>query len=515
MDTNVIKRAVISVYDKTGVVELARALKNVGAEILSTGGTAKLLSENGVEVTSISDFTGFAEIMGGRVKTLHPKIHGGILGKRSDEGHVRQMEENGIKPIDMVVINLYPFEQTVGKKGVTEEEAIENIDIGGPSMIRSAAKNFTDVAVITDPADYPATIKAVKENGGLPLETRRLLAVKAFGRTSEYDSAIHGYLSGSKGAEGGELPNTLTLEYNKVASMRYGENPHQSAAFFVKAKDIIYTGANQLHGKKLSYNNIVDVDAALQHVREYEKTACVIIKHTNSCGTALDDDQTEAYKKALACDPLSAFGGIVGFNRKLTTKTAGEVSKLFVEAIVAPDYEEEALAVLKKKKNLRIIKPENFYQSDSITLKSVTGGLMVQGPDNITLREEELKIVTKRKPTEEEMKSLKFAWTVAKHVKSNAIVYVRGESTVGIGAGQMSRVDSSRIAGLKAQSELKGCVMASDAFFPFRDGIDAAGEKGIAAIIQPGGSVRDGEVIKAADEFGMAMVFTGIRHFRH
>ena len=510
MDVRNIKRAIISVSDKSGVVELARALKESGAEILSTGGTAKLLVENSIEVTKVSDFTGFPEILDGRVKTLHPKIHGGILARRSDNAHIKQMEEHGIRPIDMVVINLYPFEATVAKEGVSEQDAVENIDIGGPSMIRSAAKNFADVAVVTDPTDYPEIISDLKHSGGLTLEKRKVLSIKAFGRTSQYDRAIHKHFS-----EKSIIDDTLTAGLTKVSDLRYGENPHQSAAFFVKTKDEIYTGENQLHGKELSYNNIVDLDAALQHVREYDQTACVIIKHTNSCGVALDDDQATAYKKALSCDALSAFGGIIGFNRPVTADTAKELSKLFLEAIIAPDYDEEALAILKKKKNLRLIKPKNFALQQHDYIKYVVGGVLKQSPDDVTLDEKTLKVVSKRQPSKEEMESMKFAWTVAKHVKSNAIIYAKDGITVGIGAGQMSRVDSSKIAASKAQSPVKGCVMASDAFFPFRDGIDAAGKAGITAVIQPGGSVRDEEVIAAADEYDMAMVFTGIRHFRH
>lgn len=509
MDVKNIKRAIISVSDKTGVVELARALKDKGAEILSTGGTAKLLVDNSVEVTKVSDFTGFPEILDGRVKTLHPKIHGGILARRSDDAHVKQMEEHGIEPIDMVVINLYPFEETIAKEGVTELDAVENIDIGGPSMIRSAAKNFADVAVVTDPDDYTEIIAELKDSGGLTLEKRKALSIKAFGRTSEYDRAIHEHFSG------GGIPERFSSDFRKIKELRYGENPHQSAAFFVRTEDEIYTGENQLHGKELSYNNIVDLDAALQHVREYDRTACVIIKHTNPCGVALDDNQAEAYKKALSCDPLSAFGGIIGFNRPVTSDTARELSKLFLEAVIAPDYDEEALTILKKKKNLRLIKPKNFGLQSHDYIKYVIGGLLYQSPDDITLDEKTLKVVSKRQPTPQEMEAMKFAWTVAKHVKSNAIIYAKDGVTVGIGAGQMSRVDSSRIAISKAQSPVKGCVMASDAFFPFRDGIDAAGKEGVTAVIQPGGSVRDEEIIAAANEYDMAMVFTGIRHFRH
>ncbi len=517
MESLKIKRAIISVSDKTDLLPLARALREADIEILSTGGTAKALTEGGVQVTKVSDYTGFPEIMGGRVKTLHPKIHGGILSRRTDDD-LKEMADNQIEPIDMVVINLYPFGQTVARDGVTEEEAVENIDIGGPCMIRAAAKNFRHVAVVTDPADYPAVIEAVK-GGGISRDERRRLSYKAFAKTSAYDSAIHRYLSkgkrGAKPASKEDAPDKFSLEYKKIAAMRYGENPHQTAALYVKCHDKVYTGKNQLQGKELSYNNIVDVSAAMELAREFDKPCAVIIKHTNPCGVAVDDDQTAAYLKALECDPASAFGGIMAFNRPLKGSTAKEISKLFAEAIIAPDYEDEALAVLKKKKNLRIIKPEDFSLEEEYIIKKVVGGLLVQSTDDVTLDEETLKVVSKRPPTAEEMDAMKFAWTVAKHVKSNAIVYARDGRTVGVGAGQMSRIDSAKIAGEKAQSPIKGCVMSSDAFFPFRDGIDAAGKAGITAVIQPGGSVRDEEVIQAADEYGMAMVFTGIRHFRH
>ncbi len=507
-----IARAIVSVSDKSGITELAKALENAGAEILSTGGTAKLLLDNGIKVTKVSDFTGFPEILDGRVKTLNPKIYGGILARRSDKKHLQEMKNNGIKPIDMVVVNLYPFEATVAQKGVTDEEAIENIDIGGPCMIRASAKNHADVAVVTDPADYPAIIKAVSENGGLADDERRNLATKAFAKTSAYDAAINSYLT--NGNDEG-ITDSLSIKMRKVSDMRYGENPHQSAAFYVEKTDELYTGENQLHGKELSYNNIVDLDAALQHVREYSIPACVIIKHTNPCGTAIDNDQTKAYIKARECDPVSAFGSVIGFNRPVSEATAKELKPLFVEAVIAPDFEPGALAILQKKKNIRLIKPKNFNLPNSNVIKHVAGGLLVQGPDNITFDQNSLKVVSKRQPTDTEMDAMKFAWTVAKHVKSNAIIYARDGRTIGVGAGQMSRVDSSKIAVSKAQNPIEGCVMASDAFFPFRDGIDAAGKVGITAVIQPGGSVRDEEIIAAADEYGMAMVFTGIRHFRH
>ncbi|MBI3581541.1 MAG: bifunctional phosphoribosylaminoimidazolecarboxamide formyltransferase/IMP cyclohydrolase [Nitrospinae bacterium] len=507
METKKIKRALISVSDKTGVLELARALNDAGVEIISTGGTAKLLADNGVAVVKISDHTGHPEILGGRVKTLHPKIHGGILGVRDDKSHMAEMEKHGIKPIDLVVVNLYPFEQTVAKAGVTDAEAIENIDIGGPSMIRSAAKNHRDVVVLVDPADYQEVVQALKSGEGTTYEQRRKFSLKAFARTSAYDKAIADYMGG-----GGE---SLKFDLKKASSLRYGENPHQTAAFYAPGEDLIYTGANQLHGKELSYNNILDVSAAVMLAREFKQTCAVIIKHTNPCGVATDPDQLAAYKKAHACDAVSAFGSVLSFNTKLTAQTAEEIGKTFVEAVVAPDYEERAVEILRQKKNIRIIKPGDFWLAESLQVKSVLGGMLAQSPDGILLNEGELRVVSKRKPTDKETEDMRFAYAVAKHVKSNAIIYARDGRTVGIGAGQMSRVDSSKIAVSKAQSPVKGCVMASDAFFPFRDGIDAAGKEGITAVISPGGSVRDEEVIAAADEYGMAMVFTGVRHFRH
>ncbi len=491
------------------MLELAQALNKAGIEILSTGGTAKMLSDNGIPVVKISDYTGHPEIMEGRVKSLHPKVHGGILARRSDKGHMDDMAKHNIKPIDLVVVNLYPFEQTVAKSGVSDADAIENIDIGGPSMIRSAAKNHEDVAVVVDTTDYPEIINAIQNGIGTSYEQRRRLATKAFDRTSAYDRAIHAYLSSAT------QPDMLKLEYRKVSPLRYGENPHQTASFFTTAKDMVYTGENQLHGKELSYNNILDISAALQLAREFSDSCAVIIKHTNPCGVAIDANQLTAYKKAYACDTASAFGSVLAFNKKLTAETAEEIGKTFVEAVIAPDYEDKAIEILKQKKNIRIIRPKGFYLPETDVIKTVIGGLLVQSPDNILLDEANLRVVSKRQPTPEEMADMRFAWTVAKHVKSNAIIFARDGQTVGIGAGQMSRVDSSKIAVSKAQSPVKGCAMSSDAFFPFRDGIDAAGEVGITAVICPGGSVRDDEVIAAADQYGMAMVFTGIRHFRH
>ncbi len=510
MTTKKIERALLSVSDKTGLLDLARALNEAGVEILSTGGTAKTLTDNGIPVVAVSDHTGSPEIMDGRVKTLHPKIHGGILGRRSEPSHMEAMKQHGIKPIDMVVVNLYPFEQTIAKEGVADAEAIENIDIGGPSMIRSSAKNHEDVVVVVDPSDYPAIIDAVRAGREITIQERRTLAAKAYARTSAYDQAITAYLSGAK------RPDAFKLEAKKFQELRYGENPHQTAAFYAAPEDTVYTGGNQLWGKELSYNNILDISAALGLTREFTKGhSAVIIKHTNPCGVAVDGDQLAAYKKAYACDTVSAFGSILGFNTTLTAATAEEIGKTFVEAVVAPDYEPAALEILKSKKNIRIIKPKNFGTPYTTYIRSVIGGILVQGVDDKLLDEKSLRVVSKRQPTAKEMEDMLFAWTVAKHVKSNAIVFARDGMTVGVGAGQMSRVDSSKIAVSKAQSPVKGCVMSSDAFFPFRDGIDAAGKEGITAVISPGGSVRDEEVIAAADEFGMAMVFTGMRHFYH
>ncbi len=510
MKNKKIERAILSVSDKTGLIDLARALRDAGVEILSTGGTAKSLSDAGIPVVAVSDHTGSPEIMDGRVKTLHPKIHGGILGRRGVPAHMEAMKQNGIKPIDMVVVNLYPFEQTIAKAGVPDEEAIGNIDIGGPSMIRSSAKNHEDVVIVVDPADYPMIIDAIRAGREITLAERRALAAKAFARTSAYDNAITTYLSGAK------QPDSLKLEYKKIQELRYGENPHQNAGFYTTAEDTIYTGENQLWGKELSYNNILDISAALGLTREFKKGhSAIIIKHTNPCGAAVDADQLTAYKKAYACDTASAFGSILGFNSTLTAATAEEIGKTFVEAVVAPDYEPKALEILKSKKNIRIIQPKNFQTPYATYIRSVIGGLLVQGVDNQLLDEKNLRVVSKRQPTPKEMEDLLFAWTVAKHVKSNAIIFVRDGVTVGVGAGQMSRVDSTKIAVSKAQSPVKGCVMSSDAFFPFRDGIDAAGKEGISAVISPGGSMRDEEVIAAADEHGMAMVFTGMRHFYH
>ena len=516
-----ITRALISVSDKTGIVEFSKELARSKVEILSTGGTAKLLRDAGLEVMDVSQFTGFPEMLDGRVKTLHPKVHGGLLGMRSNPAHVAKMKEYGIEPIDMVVVNLYPFEATVEKEGCTMEEAIENIDIGGPTMLRSAAKNYPDVTVIVDHADYRRVLAEMTENGGaVGVKTNFNLAVKVFQHTAAYDGAISNYLGARLGEKIEEYPATFTLQVKKVQDLRYGENPHQSAAFYLEksVREPSVANAVQLQGKELSFNNIIDLDGAIETVKEFhDQAAAVIIKHTNPCGVALAMTPLDAYLKARECDPVSAFGGIVGFNRIVDGAAAKELSSTFLEAIVAPGYTEEALEIFKAKKNVRVMQVPILTGSEQegYDLKKVVGGLLIQGRDLGIVRAANCRVVTARKPSANELAALDFAWKVCKHVKSNAIVFTNREQTVGIGAGQMSRVDSSRIAVQKAQLPTKGTVLASDAFFPFRDGVDAAAEAGVTAIIQPGGSIRDEEVIRAADEHGMAMVFTGMRHFRH
>ncbi len=520
----IIKRALISVSDKTGVVEFATALDSFGVQILSTGGTAKLLQESGIQVTEVGDYTGFPEMLDGRVKTLHPKIHGGILSRRDLPSHVAAAGDAGIPPIDLVVVNLYPFQATVAKDDCTLAEAIENIDIGGPTMVRAAAKNYQHVAVVTDAGDYPALAGELKASGGkLSPATRFRLAVKAFSHTAEYDGAISNYLT-SIDAEGGRqaFPERLNLQFAKAQAMRYGENPHQQAAFYVAPgeKEASIATARQLQGKELSYNNIADADAALECVKQFDSApACVIVKHANPCGVAYGKNLLEAYDRAYQTDPESAFGGIIAFNGELDGETAKAiVERQFVEVIIAPKVSAAASEFVAAKKNVRLLECGRWPATPGkrLDFKRVTGGLLVQEADLALYNE--LKVVTKRAPTEAEMADLLFAWRVAKFVKSNAIVYAKGNMTIGVGAGQMSRVNSARIAAIKAEHaglEVRGSVMASDAFFPFRDGIDSAGEAGIAAVIQPGGSMRDEEVIAAADERGMAMVLTGMRHFRH
>lgn len=515
-----IQRAILSVTDKSGLVEFARRLSSLGVELVSTGGTAKLLRESGVAVKDISELTGFPEMLDGRVKTLHPKVHGGILHRRENPVHRSAVAEHGIQPIDMVVVNLYAFEKTSAKPGVQFEELIENIDIGGPSMIRSAAKNFQDVAVVTSPADYTSIAEEMASHGGeLSQQTRWRLAQKAFATTAAYDSAIASTLEKVSANGHFELPSaegfpqTLRLSFQKTLDLRYGENPHQKAAMYSDGSATGVANGRQLQGKELSYNNIVDLQAAWELAQEFSEPVCTIIKHTNPCGTATGKTLLEAYKKALECDPVSAFGGVIGVNRPVDQAAAEEMAKLFVEAIAAPAFDEAAKAKFATKKNLRLV--EITHAQQNWVLKNVSGGILLQDNDLRQLEESDLKVVTKRAPSPEEKRALLFGWKVCKHVKSNAIVYVRDGQSVGIGAGQMSRVDSCKIGAMKAVLPLKGTVAASDAFFPFPDGVEEIGKAGATAIIQPGGSVRDQEVIEAADRLGLAMVFTGVRHFRH
>lgn len=551
-----IRRALISVSDKTGIVDFARELKRFDVEIISTGGTAAVLREAGIEVRDVSEVTGFPEMMDGRVKTLHPKIHGGLLAIRENPTHQSAMSEHRIEPIDMVVVNLYPFEETIKRSGVTLAEAIEQIDIGGPAMIRSAAKNSHDVTVVVLPADYTRVLDEMRKNAGsLSRATRRSLAREAFGQTSKYDMIVFAYLTGafdrgdiqtkgiqvragggssgsstfpitdSAGAGRAEFlkaieefkspPDAATFTMKRSVNLRYGENPHQSAALFDTGARVGIALAEVLSGKEMSFNNYVDADAAWQLVCDFDELACAIIKHTNPAGVALATSAEEAYRRALASDPTSAFGGIVSFNRKVDEAAARGVIEIFTEVVIAPDYDEQALAVLRTKKNLRVLQAVAPENTEGLEYKQITGGMLVQTRDTHKLKRGDLKFVSTREPTEGEIRDLMFAWTVCKHTKSNAIVYARAGQTVGVGAGQMSRVDSVKIGAMRAQLPLQGSVVASDAFFPFRDGIDEAAKHGITAVIQPGGSMRDAEVTAAADEHGLAMVFTGIRHFKH
>jgi phosphoribosylaminoimidazolecarboxamide formyltransferase/IMP cyclohydrolase len=516
-----LKRALVSVSDKSGVADFARALAALGVTILSTGGTAKLLEKEGVPVTEVSAHTGFPEMLDGRVKTLHPKIHGGILARRDSREQMKAIESAGIAPIDLVVVNLYPFQATVADPDCRLEDAIENIDIGGPAMLRSAAKNHAGVAVVVDPADYAKVLEELRAHGEVSAATRFALAKKVFAHTAAYDGAIANYLS-SLGADGrrGAWPGVLNLQFEKLQDMRYGENPHQTAAFYRDALPVAggIAGYHQLQGKELSYNNVADADAAWECVKSFAEPACVIVKHANPCGVATAPSLLAAYEKAFKTDPTSAFGGIIAFNRALDRAAAAGVAQQFAEVIIAPRIEPDAQMELAKKSNLRILQVPLAHGSNALELKRVGGGLLVQSSDAHVLERAAFKAVTKNKPTDEQVADLLFAWRVAKFVKSNAIVFARGGMTLGVGAGQMSRIDSARIASIKAQNaglELKGSVAASDAFFPFRDGLDALADAGAVAVIQPGGSVRDDEVIAAADERGVAMVFTGVRHFRH
>ena len=520
------RRALLSVSDKSGILEFAKALTELGFEILSTGGTAKALRETGLKVTDVAAYTGSPEILDGRVKTLHPKIHGGLLGRRQDPGHVAEMAAQGIPPIDLVAVNLYPFEAIIQKSGRAFEEAIENIDIGGPSMLRSAAKNHANVIVVVDPADYPRVVDALR-TGGVSPHMRLDLAHKVFQHTARYDGTISGYLEAQRTGSTAKFPSLLTLQFEKVTTLRYGENPHQQGAFYreLSGHEAAVARGQQLHGKEMSYNNFLDANSALELVKEFGasgvKIAVAIVKHNNPCGAATGDTARDAYMRARDTDPISAFGGVVAFNTMVDLTTAKELTGTFLEVVVAPGFDAAALVELKRKKDLRLLEvgplhPEGRGALDLLDMKKIVGGLILQDRDLGSISDmRALKVVSKRPPTDEEYDAFAFGWKVCKHVKSNAIVFARHNRTIGIGAGQMSRVDSVKLATMKAVSSLAGCIMASDAFFPFRDGIDAAAQAGITAVIQPGGSIRDQEVVQAADEHNMAMVLTGMRHFRH
>jgi phosphoribosylaminoimidazolecarboxamide formyltransferase/IMP cyclohydrolase len=535
----------ISVSDKTKIVELATVLKSFDVEIVSTGGTAKTLRENNIDVTEVAEITGFPEMMDGRVKTLHPKIHGAFLALRDNPDHLEAMKTHDIRPIDLVVVNLYPFEETIARTGVSLAEAVENIDIGGPAMIRSASKNWRDVAVVTDARLYEDVVRELKETGGsLSLKTRQRLAALAYTRTASYDLAISSYLARQlstadleflepfnplgnlvfiepeedEGEIGSAFADYASIELAKTVDLRYGENPHQQAALYETSEPGGIARAEQLHGKEMSFNNYVDAEAAWNLVCDFDERVCAVIKHTNPSGVGVGETNEAAYRRALATDPISAFGGIVAFNRAVDAEVAASVNEIFTEVVVAPDFDEEALAIFQKKKNLRVLRVEKSANSASLEYKQISGGFLVQDRDTLKISAADLKFVTKRQPTEAEIRALLFAWKVCKHVKSNAIVFAGEDQTVGVGAGQMNRVDSVRIAAARAERfnlPLANSVLASDAFFPFRDNIDEAAKFGIAAVIQPGGSVKDEEVIRAADEHGLAMVFTGARHFKH
>jgi len=512
-------KAIISVSDKTGVVDFARGLAELGFEVYSTGGTHKALAQAGVAVTSVSKLTGFPEILDGRVKTLHPAVHGGILARRDQPSHLEELAKSGIAAIDLVAVNLYPFVATVTRPGVSLDDALENIDIGGPTMIRAAAKNFPHVLVVVDPADYERVL-GLLQKGVVPLEERRRLALKAFQHVASYDTAIAQYLR----AEEAALPEQLTLSLTKLFDLRYGENPHQRGAVY-RENSILWGGqtwgivaAEQLHGKELSYNNFLDADAAWRAALDFAEPTAVVVKHTNPCGLACHQDLTEAYRRALSGDPVSAYGGIVAVNRELTGEAAEEIGKTFYEIVIAPAFSEEALTILQKKKNLRILQLDEKAAAgcaSALEYRRVSGGFLVQQPDAYLDDAIELQVVTKRPPSEQEMANLRFAWNVVKHVKSNAIVIVKDRTLLGMGAGQPNRVTSVHLALRRAEDRARGAVLASDAFFPFPDGVEVAADGGITAVIQPGGSIRDQEVIEAADARGVAMVFTGIRHFRH
>lgn len=513
-----IKRALISVSDKTGIVELASALKELGVEIISTGGTAKALSAAGIPVINVSDITGFPECLDGRVKTLHPKVHGGLLAMRSNPDHMRQIKELGIDPIDMVVINLYPFKQTILKEHVELAEAIENIDIGGPTMLRAASKNYQDVTVIVDPADYTGILEEIRNNGDVSVKTKFKLAYKVFEHTSQYDTLIAKYLREQIG-EGG-FPETLTLTFEKAQDMRYGENPHQNAVFYkeIGANRGLITSARQLHGKELSYNNINDTNGALELLKEFEEPTVIAVKHANPCGVGSGKDIYEAYLRTYEADPVSIFGGIIAANREIDAKTAEEINKIFVEIVVAPSFSEEAQQILSQKKNIRLLELDHITDkipAGTYDMKKVAGGLLVQEYNTQLLNRDDLKCVTESQPTPEEMEDLVFAMKVVKHTKSNGIALAKGKQTLGVGPGQTNRIMAAKIAIEYGGDRTKGAVMASDAYFPFPDCVEAAAAAGIRAIIQPGGSMRDQESIDACNKYGIAMVFTGMRHFKH
>jgi len=515
-----IKRALISLSDKSGILEFAQALKKFGVEIISTGGTARLLRENNIQVKDVSEYTGFPEMLDGRVKTLHPKIHGGLLALRANLQHMRTLQDQGIGLIDLVAVNLYPFEKTIAKPGVGIAEVIENIDIGGPSMLRSAAKNYQSVAVICNPGDYPKVIEEMENNdGSLSEGLMRKLGIEAYAHTSRYDAAIYNYLSGyfKIGAAGEEFPKELSFSFEKIQDLRYGENPHQRAAFYKeRGKNRGLINVRQLQGKELSFNNILDLNAALELVKEFKNPAAVIVKHNNPCGASEDKILQKAYLNAWKCDKLSAFGGIVALNRKMDILTARAIAKSgFLECIVAPGYDKGSADLFRSRKNLRLLQMDDLGEIDEPEFKRVSGGMLLQGKDTLTLDQGNIKVVTRKKPTKSQMESLIFGWKVAKHVKSNAIVFTRGTKTVGSGAGQMSRVDSVIIARKKSGKLRQGCCMASDAFFPKEDAISWAHKAGVKAIIQPGGSIADQKIVAACDKHKIAMVNTGVRHFRH
>ena len=540
-----IKRALISVSDKTEIARFAKSLVSFGIEIISTGGTARTLRDAGLEVTEVSEVTEFPEMMDGRVKTLHPKIHGAFLALRDNEEHLSAMRTYGIEPIDLVVVNLYPFEQTVENEGVSLEQAVEQIDIGGPAMIRSASKNWRDVAVVTDTKLYEHILSEMREtNGSLSLKTRQRLAMLAYTRTASYDLAISSYLAkqlstkdldflepfnpmgnlmfietnSEETKDDSELEDFVSIELAKVCDLRYGENPHQQGALYGTGEHSGIARAEQLHGKEMSFNNYVDAEAAWSLVYEFDELACAIVKHTNPSGVGIGASNEEAYRRALATDPISAFGGIVAFNESVDAKVAESVNEIFTEVVIAPEFDDEALEIFKRKKNLRVLRVEKSANESSVEYKQISGGFLAQNRDNLIITANDLKVVSEKQPSGEEIRALLFAWKVCKHVKSNAIVLANGFQTVGVGAGQMNRVDSVRIAAMRAEKsglELKNTVLASDAFFPFRDNIDEAAKFEISAIVQPGGSIKDEEVIKAANEHGLAMVFTGVRHFKH